>query len=55
MEDEGVMVLFLQKNSQKLKKKGNKDDFEFLDAFDEGEFHCMLQSLAPSEPKVYSE
>ena len=33
----------------------NEDDFEFWGTFDEGEFRCTLQRLAPSEPEFYGE
>ena len=46
------MAVFLKSCSQ---KKENEDDFESLDAFDEGKFHCTLQSLAPSEAEFYGE
>ena len=38
-----------------LEKKENEDDFEFLDGFNEGDFHRTLQSLAPSEAEFYGE
>ena len=36
MKDEGVMAVFLKRCSKK------KDDFEFLDALDKGEFYHSL-------------
>ena len=48
--------LFLCRGAVKnLKKKGNEDDFEFMDAFDKGEFHRTHRRLAPSEPEFYGE
>ena len=38
-----------------LEKKENEDDFEFLDGFNEGDFHRTLRSLAPSEAEFYGE
>ena len=43
MKDKGIMAVFLKSCSQKLKKEGKKDDFEYLDASDKDEFHRMLQ------------
>ena len=34
-------------------KKENEDDFEILDAFDEGKSLCMLQSLVSSEAEFF--
>ena len=50
-KDERVMAIFLKSCSQKLEK----DDFECLYSFDEGEFHCTLQSLASSEAEFNGE
>lgn len=43
------MAVFLESCGQKLEKE---DD---LDAFDEGDFHQTLQSLAPPEAEFYGE
>ena len=51
-KDERVMGIFLKSCSQKLE---NEDDFVSLDAFDDGEFHRTLRSLAPSEAEFYGE
>ena len=44
MKDKGVMAVFLQIRGavKNLKRKENEGDFEFLDAFDEDEFHHKL-------------
>ena len=55
MKDEGVMAVFMKSCSLKLEKEGKENNFESLDAFDEGEFHRTLQSLAPSEVEFYGE
>ena len=42
MKDEEVMAVLLKICGKNLEKKENENDFESLDAFDEGKLHCTL-------------
>ena len=50
-----LWAFFWRAAVKNLKKKENEDDFVSLDAFDDGKFHRMLRSLAPSEAEFYGE
>ena len=55
MKYEEVVAVFWRTAAKNLKKKENEDDFESLDAFDEGKFYRTLRSFALSEAEFYSE
>ena len=47
-----LWLIFSRSVVKNLKKK---DDFKFLDIFDEGEIHRTLRRLAPIEAEFYGE